>query len=172
MNKPMTAADYRRNAEQKRAERPTEIVELKSGSIFELRRPDLQAWVLTGRVPQSLVEAGVEAWKKQGKVSADTSQQNAKMVTDAGFFFVKLVQSCTVSPRLVEFPDPEKNEIGPDTMLDEDFYEIVGWAMNHQGVAGIDGLQSFREGRERGTAGNSVDGPEQRRETVESVADR
>lgn len=152
--KPMTAADYRANAERVKNQRPTEIVTLKSGSVFELRRPDLQAWVMTGRIPQSLLEQGMKAWQEQGKVPATVSVNKPEIVTDIAIFTLSVVQECTVSPRLVEFPDPEKNEIGPQTMLEEDFYEIFNWAMNYQGVTGLDGLKSFREGSKRGSAGN------------------
>jgi hypothetical protein len=167
--KPMSAADYRRNAEAKRAEQATQIVELKSGSVFELRRPNLQAWVLKGRVPQSLLDAGIKAWKEQGKVKDLTDEQKSRqlqMTIDSGAFFVTLVQACTVNPKLVEFPDADKNEIGPDTMLDEDFFEIVSWAMNHEGVAGIDSLQTFREGSEQRTPGTGNDGAELPSETI------
>lgn len=170
MSTPMNAADYAAHAKAKRATAKTEIVTLKSGSVFELRRPNIQAWVMTGRVPQSLIEAGMKAWQHQGKVPSLSAAGQQQMVSDSAIFFVRLVQDCTVNPKLVEFPDPNQNEIGPDTMLDEDFFEIVSWAMNHQGVAGIDGLQSFREGRERGAAGDSVDSQELQPEAVESPA--
>jgi hypothetical protein len=169
MPKPMNAADYRRNAAEKRAQQATEIVTLKSGSVFELRRPDLKAWVMTGRVPQSLLDAGIKTWQEQGKVDARSDPAGGRMVTDTAVFFVRLVQSCTVSPRLVEFPDPNENEIGPETMLDEDFYEIVGWAMSGQGVAGIEALREFREGQGRGVAGSIADGPELQPEAVGST---
>lgn len=168
----MSAADYRRNAAERRATKPTEVVELKSGSIFELRRPNLKSWVMTGRVPQSLVEIGIKAWQEQGKAETPTSEQaKGKLVTDSAIFYVRLVQDCTVNPRLVEFPDPNKNEIGPETMLDEDFYEIVNWAMSGQGVAGINGLQEFRQGRERGDAGGLSNESELQSATVGSTTD-
>lgn len=167
MTKPMTAAEYRAIAEAKRAEQQTYIVPLKSGSVFELRRPNLQVWVMTGRVPQSLLEGAQKAWQEQGKV--EPGKKGFSIAADSGVFFVNLVQYCTVSPRLVEFPDPDKNEIGPETMLDEDFFEIVGWAMNHEGVAGIAGLQSFREGRERGTVSAGADGSEHVPENIQPV---
>lgn len=172
MTKPMTAEQYRQHAAQAKKEQPTVIKTLPSGSVFELRRPNLQVWVMTGRVPQSLLDAGVKAWKEQGKFPEKGKQQiqTPQSIADSGIFFLKLVQECTVNPRLVEFPSSDGNEIGPDTMLDEDFFWIVNWAMNHEGVAGIDGLQSFREGRERGTSSNSPDGAELRPEVVEPAA--
>lgn len=150
--KPMNAQQYRAHAEEVKAARPTEIVTLKSGAVFELRRPNLQAWVMTGRVPQSLLEEGMKSWKAQGKVP-QTAPGKPEMVIDAAVFALMVVQECTVNPRLVEFPDPEKNELGPQTMLEEDFNEIFSWAMNYQGVAGLDGLKSFRAGSERRVAG-------------------
>lgn len=152
MTKPMTAAGYRANAEKIRAQRPTEIVTLESGSVFELRRPDLMAWVMTGRLPQSLLETGLKAWQEQGKVTPEALKRNPNVITDVAIFTLTVVQECTVNPRLVEFPDPEKNEIGPVTMLEEDFNEIYQWAMNHKGVAGLEGLKSFRPRRERRAA--------------------
>ncbi len=170
MSNPMTAEQYRQHAEVSRKKEPTQTVTLKSGSIFELRRPNLQAWVMTGRVPQSLLESALATWQQQGKVPAQSRQSVRSIATDSAIFFVRLVQYCTVNPKLVEFPQPGTNEIGPETMLDEDFYEIVGWAMGHEGVAGIDGLRSFREGSERGASGDSANGAELGATTVESVA--
>lgn len=170
MNKPMSARDYRAHAETVKAQRPAQIVTLKSGSVFELRRPDLQAWVLTGRIPQSLLEHGMKAWKAQGKIPTRVADNAPRVVTDLAIFSLMVVQECTVSPRLVEFPDPAKNEIGPQTMLEEDFQEILSWAMAHQGVAGISGLQSFRGGRKRRTPGAKSGRKKLRAETVSTAA--
>lgn len=151
MTKPMSAAAYRTHAEDFKVKRPTEIVTLKSGAVFELRRPDLQAWIMTGRVPQSLMEEGLRAWKAQGKTPDAIKSQVPAAITDAAIFALTVVQECTVNPRLVEFPDPKRNEIGPLTMLEEDFNEIYSWAITGQGVTGLSGLKSFREGRKRRT---------------------
>ena len=164
----MNAQDYRAHVEQVKANKPTEIVTLKSGSVFELRRPNLQSWVMTGRVPQSLLEQGQKAWQEQGKVPTGASAK-PKLVTDTAIFFLTLVQDCTVNPRLVQFPDPDKNEIGPETMLDEDFFEIVNWAMSGQGVAGVESLRTFREGRKRGTSGSRANGKKRKPETVSAL---
>lgn len=151
--KPMSAANYRAHAEQVKNERPTEIVQLKSGSVFELRRPDLQAWVMTGRLPQSLLEQAMQAWQGQGKIPV-VKPGKPEVIVDAAVFALMLVQECTVNPKLVEFPDPGKNEIGAKTMLEEDFNEIFAWAMNYQGVPGREGLESFRNRQERRGAGS------------------
>lgn len=153
MAKPMTAAEYRRNAEEQRAKRPTEIVELKSGSVFELRRPDLQAYMVTGRLPQSLVREGLKAWKTQVPADKIVSSLGDEELVDSLVFMREMVHDCTVNPKFVEFATND-NEISAADMLIEDFNEIFSWAMGHQGVKGIAGLESFRKGRKRGAARN------------------
>lgn len=153
--KPMTPAEYRANAQRKRQSEETVIKELASGAVFELRRPDLQGMVLTGRIPQSLVNEGLAAWKRQGKVPEDEEKAeglNQQDVTASLIFMREIVHECTVNPKFVEFATAD-NEIGAADMLKEDFMEIFSWAMGHEGVTGLDGLKSFREGRERGTSG-------------------
>lgn len=164
--KPMTAAEYRANAKKKDAERPTEIVQLKSGSVFELRRPDLEAFMVMGRLPQSLVNVGLKAWKTGPQQAAkNLSDEDA---ADALIFMREIVHDCTVRPKFVEIAVND-DEISAGDMLRQDFDEIYHWAMTHTGVAGIDGLQSFRAGQPRGTAGASSNGKKQRRKSKRSV---
>lgn len=141
--KPMSAADYRTNAEKVNAQRPTEIVKLTSGSVFELRRPNLEAYMVTGRLPHSLVQEGLRAWKR-GQVT--TEELTDDQAIDALIFMREIVHDCTVTPKFVEFATND-NEIGASDMLKEDFDEIFDWAMHYKGVAGIGGLRTFRSGR-------------------------
>jgi len=159
MKKPMTAAEYRQNARAFKAKAPTEIVTLKSGSVFELRRPDLQGALMTGRIPQSLVSEGLAAWKLSDKASEKDIAQHMgeKDVLDSLVFMREVVGECCVNPRFVEFATAD-DEIGASDMLPADFSEIFTWAMSHAGVEGIEALRSFREGRERGDAGDQPDG--------------
>jgi hypothetical protein len=164
--KPMNAAEYRANAKKKDAERPTEIVPLTSGAVFELRRPDLEAFMVMGRLPQSLVNVGLKAWKAgPEKAAKDLSNEDA---TDALIFMREIVHDCTVKPKFVEYATND-DEIGAGDMLKQDFDEIYHWAMTHQGVAGIAGLESFRERQVRGAAGARSDGKKQRRKSKQSV---
>lgn len=157
--KPMTAADYRANAEKVNAQRPTQIVKLKSGSVFELRRPNLEAYMVTGRLPQSLVNVGLKAWKTNAtQVASDLNDREAE---DALVFMREIVHDCTVTPKFVQFATND-SEISASDMLIEDFNEIFQWAMGHQGVAGITGLQSFRGGSTRGTPGAGPNRKKQR----------
>lgn len=155
MNKPMTAAEYRANARAFRAKGPTEVVTLKNGSVFELRRPDLQGALITGRIPQSLLQEGMQAWQKAGKASPEdiAKQMGDKEVLDSLIFMREVVSECCVNPRFVEVATAD-DEIGSSDMLPADFTEIFEWAMRHQGVEGIEALRSFRSGRERRNVGN------------------
>jgi hypothetical protein len=149
---PMSAAEYAAHAEQVKEQRPTEIVTLKSGSVFELRRPNLQGYVMTGRLPQSLLLAGIKATK--GK--QDLSEQDA---ADFPVFAASILRECCVNPKPSEID-----------MLPEDAWEIYMWAMDHKGVVGVDGLRSFRP-ELAATPAAQPDGQKLPRPTVATVAD-
>lgn len=97
--KPMTAAQYRANADKVKSQQPTEIVTLKSGAVFELRKADLQGYVVTGRVPHSLLVEGLKAWGKKGSGLAVTDEDTV----NALITMREVVQDCCVNPRFVEY---------------------------------------------------------------------
>lgn len=166
--KPMSAAEYRANAERIKADRPTEIVQLKSGSVFELRRLDLGAYMVTGRLPQSLVREGMKAWKTSASTERIVSDLDDEDLVDSLVFMREIVHDCTVNPRFVEFAT-EDNQISAADMLVEDFNEIFYWAMGHKGVKGIAGLESFRAGSTRRTSSDRAHGKKQRRKSQQPV---
>src|SRR6266849_6728164 len=100
--KPMSARDYRANAERVNSQRPTEIVELKSGAVFELRRPDLQAYMMLGRLPQSLLREGLKAWKNKQSTGQIAEQLDDEEMVDSLIFMREIVHDCTVNPKFVE----------------------------------------------------------------------
>ena len=149
----MTAAEYAAHSAKVKEQQPTEIVTLKSGSVFELRRPNLKGYVITGRLPTSLLTVGMQAAKTG---NAQLSEEDAR---DFPIFAASILRECCVNPK----PD----EID---MLPEDAWEIYMWAMTHQGVAGIDGLRNFR-GEPQPVKTDSADSPELPRPSVATVAD-
>lgn len=165
--KPMSGADYRAHAQAKREEQPTEIVSLSSGSVFELRRLDLESHVLMGSVPQSLLNEGLAAWKKNGIIKAGKKAEDDEFSTDSLIFAREVVHEVTVKPKFVEFATNE-NEIGARDMLKQDFKEIFHWAMTHLGVTGLDGLRSFRTGQSWRTTGAGADRKKQRSKSKQS----
>ena len=171
MLKPMNPQEYRAHADAIRQSAPTEIVQLKSGAIFVLCRPDLQGMVLTGRVPQSLLAEGLAAWKKNGIVSENELRDSGmnEDPTASLIFMREIVHECTVNPKFVEFAT-EPHHISAGYMLKEDFLEIFSWAITNQGVKGLYGLKSFRAGRERGTATHQPRS-KKRRKSAESIVE-
>lgn len=148
--KPMTAAQYAAHAEQKRAEsEKTEIVTLKSGSVFELRRIDLGEMLQLGLIPQSVVNESLKAQKMRG---AYKPPQSMELNIDGLVYKREVVSACCVMPPF--------NDQTARSFLKEDFEEIYEWAIGHKGVDGAEAVTRFRKGRKRGTASDRPNGKE------------
>lgn len=165
MTKPMTAAEYAAHAESVEAKRPTIIKTLKSGSVFELRKPDLERMVVLGLIPQSLLDEGVRAWEESGLKSAGNQvvqRVSAEAAKNSLITMREVVKEACVSPPF--------NEVTAKYFLRADFDEIYYWAMGHEGVKGAEGAQSFRKRRKGRTANRGVNGAKLQPETV-SIAE-
>lgn len=163
------ASEYKKKVAESRVNLPTETVTMPSGFEWELRRPDLQAWVLTGRLPQSLLEEGMKAWRELKIVKGDVPNAEKLMagmsdkdVLDSMIFMRELVRETCVNPRIGTGPD----EIEPSEIDPADFMFIFQWAT---GGAGLDGLRTFRTGQERGTISNSSHVKKQRHPRKQAV---
>lgn len=163
--KPMTPAEYAAHAEAVDAQRPTVIKTLKSGSVFELRKPDLRRMVILGLIPQSLLDIAMGAWEQSGiKPTGKKGQiQISAATTKNGLIAMREVvaDACVMPPF---------NEITAKSFLEEDFDEIYYWAMGHEGVAAAEGLRSFRKGRKGRTANRRADGEKLQPETVSNAS--
>ena len=161
--KPMTAAEYAAHAEAVESKRPTVIKTLKSGSVFELRKPDLQRMVILGLIPQSLMDESVKIWEKTGiKPKAGAKIAISDNAVKSGLITMREVvrEACVMPPF---------NELTAPSFLREDFDEIYLWAMGHEGVAAIEGAQSFRKGRKGRTAAAGTDRTKLQPETVSTA---
>lgn len=151
MTKPMTPAEYAAHAENVDSQqRPTVIKTLKSGAVFELRKPDLQRMVILGVIPQSLLDEGVRQWEKSGIKPASTKQGISSDAVKNGLIVMREVvaEACVMPPF---------NEVTAKSFLRQDFDEIYYWAMGHEGVEGAEALKKFRKGRKRRTSADGVD---------------
>lgn len=157
---PMTAAEYAAHAEKVKAKEagPTEIVTLKSGSVFELRKVDLKGMVQLGLIPQTLVSESLKALEGQGKY---TPPDTVNLKIESLILQREVVAAACVMPPF--------NEETAKSFLREDFEEIYLWALGHQGVEGAQALKSFRKGRKRGTARSRNDGQELQSTTVSAA---
>jgi hypothetical protein len=168
----MTASEYRALVRAKRDTQPSEIVTMPSGMKWELRRPNLEAYMITGHYPQSLVNAGIKALKARG-IAPDDPEATATVtkalgedkISDALIFMRELVREACVNPRIVIGASGD-DEIDPSEIDIEDFNFIVSWCMDYKGVKGAAGVSKFRTGRKGRTAARKPHGKKLRLQTV------
>jgi hypothetical protein len=159
-----------------RLESPTdeiEVVPMPSGARFKMRRADIQGMAMVGILPQSLVNLGLSAWKKQGKLKADTVAQEVETsILDMPheesiqlmIFYRQIVVDNVLAPRIgfsaagvVSLLNDAGQPIA--AVQKRDFQYAFQWITRQEGKE-APGLSTFREGREGRTAPVSVDGAE------------
>ncbi len=176
--KAATASEYRKRRSV--SSRPTQLVTVPSGFVWELRAPNILAYMATGRYPQSLVNKGMEAFKANGsipesevdrlKIGEEVIQKSSdEEIAQTLIFMRQIVTDACVNPRIVVGGTGD-DELDPVEVDPDDFRFIFNWCLEHGGVAGVDGLRTFRGGQERGATSDQPDGEELRSETVESLA--
>jgi len=150
---------YREQVAKYRAEREKngEPVTCPSGFVWILKPVDVQGFVMTGRMPQSLLEKFLKSAKERGIMPSEMEPGDVPNIESeealASLKFLRdLVSEACVDPRIV-IGGTGDDEIDPSEVESEDFKFIVNWALTHAGVAGIMGLQSFRRDRRTASAG-------------------
>lgn len=172
--KASSAAEYRKR--QANSEGATQLVKVPSGFVWELRPPNMLAYIATGRYPQSLVNSARKAWKKNG-VLPTTQKAGEELVKHASdeemaqllIFMRTLVQDACVKPRIV-VGGMGDDELDPVEVDPADFKFIFNWCMSHGGVPGIQSLETFREGQSGGTAGAQSNGKKLRTRSRKAAA--
>ena len=148
--KPMTAAEYAAHAESKDKERATVIKTLKSGAVFELRKPDLERMVILGLIPDTLLNEGMRAWEASGIKKSSTFRLDMEATKKGLITMREVVADACVMPPFNEQTAPHFSK--------QDFNEIYHWAMGGEDAEAAKGLQRFRKGRKRRTAAAGLDG--------------
>lgn len=160
-----------------------EIVPMPSGARFKMRRADIQGMVMVGVLPQSLVNQGLAAWKKQGKVKDEENltkeiesvilDQPAEETAELLIFYRQIVVDNVLQPR-IGYSDAGVvsllNEAGKSVakVQERDFRYAFKWITRQEGKE-APGLSKFRKGRERGTVTTSADGKELGDESVVAI---
>lgn len=171
--KPTTASAYRKRRQS--GERPTQLVTVPSGFVWELRAPNILAYMATGRYPQSLVNKGLDAFRANGTLDKQAiGERVVKESTDEEIaqtliFMRQLVTDACVNPRIVVGGIGD-DELDPVEVDPDDFRFIFRWCLEHGGAAGVDGLSTFRTGQARGATANKSRGKKLRRKTVTAIA--
>jgi hypothetical protein len=155
-----SAESYRRAVAERRRKETVVSVLVPSGFRWDLRAPDLQGYVMTGRMPQSLLDQFLKSAEKRGvvpddlkamsdlKESYERTPPDADEAMNALIFMRELVREACVNPRIVVGGTAD-DEIDPSEMHPDDFKFIVDWCLSHMGVTGVAGLQTFRNRHER-----------------------
>lgn len=171
-----SASEYRRRPAN--ADGSTQLVTLPSGFVWELRPPNILAYIATGRYPQSLVTKAREAWAKNGVMSDEQKQKMGEEalkemgddeISQLLIFMRTLVQDACVKPRIV-VGGMSEDELDPIEVDPVDFKFIFSWCMSHGGVPGIESLETFRAGRSGTDAGVEPDGKKLRTRSRKSHA--
>lgn len=127
MNK-FSAAQYRRQRNERKTEGETFDVEMPSGAIFTLRRPTMTTYVASGEIPGILLEKMAllerKSSKEAGQVFAEMSAREQAQMT---VFLGALVRETLVCPRISDDPQSD-DEIRFSELEDDDFLAVVRWA--------------------------------------------
>lgn len=151
-----------------------EVVPMPSGARFKMRRADIRGMAMVGVLPQSLVNQGLAAWKKQGKVKdgpkEDPTKEIESFIMDQSLeetaelliFYRQIVVDNVLQPRIGYSESGVvsllNNEGKPIAKVQErDFKYAFKWITRQEGKE-APGLSKFREGHERGVAATGPDG--------------
>lgn len=147
----MKASEYRK----RKAERePIADLTLPSGAIFKVRRPPLQVWITSGKVPQSFVRSMLNA-----NLNGITAEALDPEETVSGLIFLRdAILYAVVEPRLIPGGTGE-NELDPAELDPEDFEFLQRWilrgspgvpVLTKEGETTIESLNRFRPKRTGG----------------------
>ena len=116
----MKARDYRRLRQQREV---TADVTLPSGAVFTLRRPSLDLWIASGRMPQTFLRAMLETQQATPGAQVVFSAEE----TMDGIHFVRdLVCFACVSPRVAI--NPASDDVLDLAELDAaDYQFLASW---------------------------------------------
>lgn len=157
-----------------------EIVPMPSGANWKMRRADIQGMALVGVLPQSLVNQGLAAWQKQGKVkTADKlseeiesaiQEQPPEETIELLIFYRQIVVDNVLAPKIGYSESGVVslfNDAGKSIakVQERDFRYAFQWITRQEGKEAA-GLNKFRARQERGTTTTGDDSTEQRDESV------
>jgi hypothetical protein len=171
----LTVTDAESYAQLESPDDEIEVVPMPSGARFRMRRADIQGMAMVGVLPQSLVNQGLAAWKKQGKVKTEQSKEDTmkeiesfimdqplEETAELLIFYRQIVVDNVLQPRVgysesgvVSLLNSEGKPVAK--VQERDFRYAFRWITRQEGKE-APGLSKFREGHERGTAAAGTDG--------------
>lgn len=141
------AEAYRELRRQTIESKKGELVKLPSGIEFELMRIDVQVYVRSGRVPDSLLKRGIAGWKKLAHLvetnPEDLSEKDSQDAVGGLIFMRDVVNEACLNPRLVINGEAD-DELDPKFLSQEDFMFIFQFATNQLKGGPAESLSNFR----------------------------
>ena len=168
MNRRQSARKYREILERQK-QQPVEV-ESPTGMIWLLQPINLQSYLLSGRLPQTLLEQFLKSAEASGLMTGSGFNFTSAQAVDALNFMRRLVMEVAVSPRIVETVTNEEDEIAISELDGGDLQFIVGWALSYSGVKGAEALATFRAGRSA-DVGAGADRPALRDAAIDTAGD-
>jgi hypothetical protein len=150
------AKEYR----SRKRERLSKLTVEATGETFIVRRVAIDAWIMAGKMPETLAREVLSAWHQMGAGDAVENMSVDQLMS--GFHVVRdLVVSACVSPKLVIGDieaDPDKDEIHFAELEVEERTVLINFCMTGAGATPIEAsngnltveaVSTFPEGGER-----------------------
>ena len=150
------AKEYR----SRKRDRLSKLTVEATGETFIVRRVAIDAWIMAGKMPETLAREVLSAWHQMGTGDAVENMSVDQLMS--GFQVVRdLVLAACVSPKLVAGDveaDPDKDEIHFAELEPEERTALIAYCMNGAGATPIEAtngsltpevVTSFPEGGER-----------------------
>lgn len=152
----------------------TEEHALPSGAVVLLRRPDITALIMeseTGDVPEAFTAQVLDSLKpktgrKNGRKEGFEWQPEASDLPVISRFMTLIIRAAFVSPRIVDNPDYEADQIAMSDLTQADKQWVFGWAMPGMEMAAasrfpgatLESVEPARDGEELPAEAERPDG--------------
>jgi hypothetical protein len=133
----MRAKDYR----ARKRDRLSTITVEATGEQFIVRRVQVDAWIMAGKIPETLAREVLTAWNRLQATDPDMASLSVDQMMSGFQVLRDLVVYACVSPKLVvgeEEADPEKDEIHFIELEPEERAALINYCMQGTGATPID----------------------------------
>lgn len=134
-NKTLSAAEkYRQITAKAKQKEPLYEVPCRSGMTFKCAKPPLQAYIISGKLPnfiqnQMEIRQASQLGPDEFKNKIETDEKLQQKMLDVLLFQRDLILNFVREPKFVETPAND-NEIGFDELLATDLEDLTIWLMS------------------------------------------
>jgi hypothetical protein len=131
------AKEYR----SRKRERLSKLTVEATGETFIVRRVAIDAWIMAGKMPETLAREVLSAWQQVRDAGTSTENMSVDQLMSGLHVVRDLVLSACVSPKLVvgdAEADPEKDEIHFAELEVEERTALINFCMTGAGATPIE----------------------------------